>query len=33
MIHKAFRAMMYDTALTLQQTYFADVEEAESALR
>src|SRR4051812_4300595 len=32
MIHKALRAMMYDTALTLQQTYFADVEEAEIAL-
>ena len=31
-IHKALRAMMYDTALTLQQTYFADVEEAEIAL-
>lgn len=32
MIHKALRAMMYDTALTLQQTYFADAEEAENAL-
>jgi len=32
MIHKALRALMYDTALTLQQTYFADVEEAEAAL-
>jgi hypothetical protein len=32
MIHKALRAMMYDTALTLQQTYFADVREAEVAL-
>jgi hypothetical protein len=32
MIHKALRAMMYDTALTLQQTHFADVEEAEIAL-
>jgi hypothetical protein len=31
-IHKALRAMMYDTALTLQQTYFADVAEAEGAL-
>ena len=31
-IHKALRAVMYDTALTLQQTYFADVEEAEAAL-
>jgi hypothetical protein len=32
LIHKALRAMMYDTALTLQQTYFADVKEAEAAL-
>ncbi len=32
MIHKALRAMMYDTALTLQQTYFADAEEAETAI-
>jgi hemerythrin-like domain-containing protein len=31
-IHKALRALMYDTDLTLQQTYFADVEEAETAL-
>src|SRR3954471_18387171 len=32
LIHKALRALMYDTALTLQQTYFADVSEAEIAL-
>ncbi len=32
MIHKALRAMLYDTALTLQQTYFADTEEAAEAL-
>jgi hypothetical protein len=32
MIHKALRAMMYDTALTLQQTDFADVKEAEAAV-
>jgi len=32
MIHKALRAMMYDTALTLQQTYFADPQEAEIAI-
>src|SRR3954447_24829955 len=31
-IHKALRAMMYDTALTLQQTDFADQDEAEIAL-
>jgi hemerythrin-like domain-containing protein len=31
-IHKALRALMYNTDLTLQQTYFADVEEAETAL-
>lgn len=28
MIHKALRAMLYDTAQTLQQTYFADTDEA-----
>ena len=28
MIHKALRAMLYDTALTMQQTYFADTTEA-----
>lgn len=32
MIHKALRALLYDTALSLQQTYFADIEEAETAL-
>jgi len=32
MIHKALRALLYDAALTLQQTYFADIEEAETAL-
>ena len=32
LIHKALRAMLYDTALTLQQTYFADNHEAEKAL-
>ena len=31
-IHKALRAMLYDSALTLQQTYFADDKEAEVAL-
>jgi hypothetical protein len=31
-IHKALRAMLYDTSLTLQQTYFADAEEAETKL-
>src|SRR5687768_4428882 len=31
-IHKALRAMLYDTSLALQQTYFADAEEAETAL-
>ena len=33
MIHKALRALLYDTALTLQQTYFADSAEAEAALQ
>lgn len=33
MIHKALRAMLYDTALTLQQTYFGNEEEARSALK
>lgn len=32
LIHKALRAMMYDTSLTIQQTYFADETEAEYAL-
>ena len=31
-IHKALRAMLYDTSLALQQTYFADAEEAETAM-
>jgi hypothetical protein len=30
LIHKALRAMLYDTALCLQQTYFADQNEAEA---
>jgi len=32
LIHKALRALLYDAALTLQQTYFADIEEAEPAI-
>ncbi len=32
-IHKALRAMLYDTALCLQNTYFADPVEARIALR
>jgi len=32
MIHKALRHMLYDTALTLQQTFFADTKEAESVI-
>jgi hypothetical protein len=32
MIHKALRAMMYDAALTLQQTDFTDANESETAL-
>lgn len=32
LIHKSLRARLYDVALKLQQTYFADVEEAEIAL-
>jgi hypothetical protein len=32
LIHKALRAMLYDAALALQQTYFANTEEAELAL-
>lgn len=32
MIHKALRAMLYDTALTIQQTYFADQEENDMAV-
>jgi hypothetical protein len=33
MIHKALRAMLYDTGLTLQQTLFSDAAEAENALQ
>lgn len=32
LIHKALRAMLYDTALTLQTTYFAEVAEAKAAI-
>jgi len=32
LIHKALRALMYDVALTLQQTDFTNAEEAEIAL-
>jgi hypothetical protein len=32
LIHKALRALLYDTALTLQQTYFADIDEADAAI-
>lgn len=32
MIHKALRAMLYDTALTMQQTYFADTADAAIAM-
>jgi hemerythrin-like domain-containing protein len=31
-IHKALRALLYDTALTLQQSSFTNPEEAEAAL-
>jgi Hemerythrin HHE cation binding domain len=31
-IHKALRAMLYDTSLILQQTYFGDADEAETAM-
>lgn len=31
-VHKALRAMLYDTSLTIQQTHFADAEETETAL-
>jgi hypothetical protein len=31
-IHKALRALLYDTALLLQQTHFADADEADAAL-
>lgn len=33
MIHKALRALLYDTALTLQQTSFGNEDEARTALR
>ena len=33
MIHKALRAMLYDTALTLQQTYFVNTEDAAEAFK
>ena len=33
LVHKALRAMLYDAALTLQQTYFANTDEAENALQ
>lgn len=32
-IHKALRALLYDTALHLQQTWFADANAAEPALQ
>lgn len=31
LIHKALRAMLYDTALCMQQTYFADAQDAAAA--
>ncbi len=31
-IHKALRALLYDTSLTLQQTNFADASEAETTM-
>ncbi len=33
MIHKALRATLYDSALTLQQTYFANAGEAAEAFK
>ncbi len=33
MIHKALRALLYDTALSLQQTCFGDAAETETALQ
>ena len=33
MIHKGLRAMLYECALTLQQTYFPDEEEAAEAIQ
>ena len=31
-VHKALRALLYDTALTLQQTHFSNADEAEAAI-
>ena len=30
-IHKGLRAMLYDTALALQQTHFADSDQSDAA--
>ena len=32
-IHKGLRAMLYDTALTLQQTHFADNDQSDAAVK
>jgi hemerythrin-like domain-containing protein len=32
-IHKGLRAMLYDTALTLQQTHFADSDQSDAAVK
>jgi len=32
-IHKGLRAMLYDTALTLQQTHFADSDRSDAAVK
>ena len=32
-IHKGLRAMLYDTALTLQQTHFADTDQAHATVK
>ena len=32
LIHKALRALLYDTALTIQQTWFADTAEASATI-
>ena len=32
-VHKGLRAMLYDTALSLQQTNFADTNEAEAVIK
>ena len=32
-IHKGLRAMLYDTALTLQQTHFADSDQSVAAIK